>query len=130
MSEKKKEFLDQLKKMQQMKTKYDQLKVDMASMQEKYDSLADYGDNYQQYASDQALKVRSQIDEVLELNYDDIRKNQLKSEQEYLKVLKQKLIPRINKHPEDTLRKYVATQEHRITNLQSEILTLKTRLKR
>ena len=102
----------------------------MASMQEKYDSLADYGDNYQQYASDQALKVRSQIDEVLELNYDDIRKNQQKSEQEYLKVLKQKLIPRINKHPEDTLRKYVATQEHRISNLQSEILTLKTRLKR
>ena len=94
--------------MQSLKVKYDQLKVDMAIMQEKYESVAEYGEHLSLgHVSEQVMKLRTNIDEILELNYDDIRKNATKSEHDYLRVLKQKLIPKLNKHSEDTLRKHV-----------------------
>jgi len=67
--------------------------------------------------SEQVMKFRSQIDEALEMNYEDMRKNMTRSELEYLKVLKHRLIPKINRHSEETLKKHVASQEQRISNL-------------
>ena len=39
-------------------------------------------------------------------------------------------MPKINKRPEDTLRKHVTMQDQRINNLQAEIIQLKNKLKR